>query len=143
MAALAAVMLLAEAGLSHAEPIYVSETKARIRSGPGTDYKVLWEAPRNTPLEYLAKYKDWYVVRDFQKDVGWVQEDSVSKGKGAIVTAMKATVHKSPASGAPVAYTAQRYYLFHVLQDKGEWLKVKDSEGEEGWILSKMVWISR
>ncbi|MDH5477620.1 MAG: SH3 domain-containing protein [Nitrospinota bacterium] len=129
-------------GLALADPLYVEETKARIRSGPGTEYNILWEAPRYTPLESLAKYKDWYVVRDFQKDVGWVHEESVRKGKAAIVVQDKANIRKSPDLKSPIVFVVEKHYLFRVIETKGGWLKIKDTDGEEGWIHEKLVWAS-
>jgi SH3-like domain-containing protein len=140
---IAACLLLTGALAARAETIYVDEAKARVRSGPGTEYSVLWEAPRYSPLELLAKYKDWYAVRDFQKDVGWIHQGAAAKGKAAVVTQAKVSVHKSPDHKSPVAYTVEKHYLFKVLEDRGSWLRVKDADGEEGWILEKMVWVSR
>ena len=126
-----------------AEPLYVNETKARIRSGPGTEYNILWETPQFTPLEYLAKYKDWYAVRDFQRDVGWVHEDSVKAGKSAIVTESTANIRKNPDLDSPIVFVAEKHYLFLVKEIKGSWLKIKDAEGDEGWIHEKLVWVSQ
>jgi len=135
--------LLFAAGDSWADPLYVEESKARIRSGPGTEYDVLWEPPRYTPLEYLAKFKDWYAVRDFQRDVGWVHEGSVARGKAAIVTDSKVNVRKSPDAKAATAFVVEKHYLFLIVESKGAWLKIKDIDGEEGWIQDNQVWISR
>lgn len=139
-ATLALILLSAPAW---AEIVHVNGDKARFRAGPGTNYKVLWEAGKYTPLEYLAKYKDWYVVRDYQGDVGWLHEQSVGKGKAAIVIVKKASVRKGPGQNHPTIFSVEERYLFKVIDEKKEWAKVVDKEGDEGWLLKESLWISR
>ncbi len=126
-----------------AEEIYVEGSKARMRSGPATKYEVLWEAPKYTPLEYLAKYKDWYVVRDREGDVAWVSNQVIGKGKAAIVTNTKANIRKGPGTNNPIAFSVEEGYVFRVLKKKGDWYNVKDVEGDEGWVIKDLVWVSR
>ncbi|MDH5509580.1 MAG: SH3 domain-containing protein [Nitrospinota bacterium] len=140
--ALAHVFLIALAASGWADPLYVEEKKARIRSGPGTEYSILWETPRYSPLEYLAKYKDWFAVRDFQNDVGWVHQDSVAKGKALIVLESKANIRKDPSADSPIVFVVEKHYIFKVISVKGSWLKVQDADGEVGWIHDKLVWVA-
>lgn len=126
-----------------AELIYVEGEWGRIRSGPGTEYQILWEAPRYTPLEYLAKYQDWYAVRDHEGDVGWVHEQVVGKGQAAIVTNPTANVRKGPSTDNPIVFKVEQNYLFKVLETKGPWYKVQDTEGDTGWIYNSLVWVSK
>lgn len=138
-----ALALILAAHCAWAEPIYVSVDKAKLRSGPGTSYKVLWEARKYTPLEYLAKYKDWYVARDYQGDVGWIQGQSVSKGVAAIVINKKANIRKGPGQDHPMLFTVEERYLFKVVEEKKEWVKVQGADGDGGWVLKEHLWMSR
>ena len=140
---MALLSLAAPVSAGWAESIYVEGKSARIRSGPGTNYQILWEAPRYTPLEYLAKYKQWYAVRDYEGDVGWVHQQVIGKGKAAIVTNKKANVRKGPGPSYPIVFTVEKLYRFKVMEEKGDWYKVKDAEGDEGWIFKTLVWVSR
>jgi len=141
--ALALAALTIWASAAFAEDIYIEGATGRIRSGPGTEYDILWEAARYTPLEYLAKYKDWYAVRDYEGDVGWVHQQVIGKGRAAIVTSKKANIRKGPATSYPIAYSVEQRYLFKVLDEKKGWFKVVDSEGDEGWVYSPLVWVSK
>lgn len=143
-AAIVALLLLAAApSPAAAEDIYVEAAAARMRSGPGTNYSILWEAPRNTPFEYLAKYKDWYAVRDFEGDVAWVQESVIGKGKAAVVTNKKANIRSAPSQESAIVFWVEKGYLFRVLDQKGEWYKVRDKDNSEGWVNAPLVWVSR
>ena len=135
--------LLALVSQAFGEMVYIEGKLAKFRSGPGSNYKVLWEAPRLTPLEFLAKYKDWYAVRDKDGDVGWVNDQVIGKGKSAVVKDKKSEVRKGPGKNNPVAFAVEKNYLFKVLEEKKEWVKVKDNDGDEGWILKESLWISR
>jgi SH3-like domain-containing protein len=141
--AVLALALIMSAHCAWAETIYVNTDKAKLRSGPGTSYKTLWEARKYTPLEYLAKYKDWYVARDYQGDVGWIQEQSVAKGRAAIVIGKKANIRKGPGPNHPMLFTVEERYLFKVVEEKKEWVKVLGADGDGGWVLKELLWMSR
>lgn len=140
-AALFELVILATPAI--AENIYVDGNSARFRAGPGTDYTILWEAPRYTPLEYLAKYRDWYVIRDHAGDVGWVHQQVIKEGVAAIVTNRKANIRKGPGTKNPIVFWVEEGYRFKVLEKKGNWYHVMDLDGSKGWVLDKLVWTSR
>jgi SH3-like domain-containing protein len=123
-----------------AEEAMVNSKEAKIRSGPGKTYAVLWKPHMYTPLEVLAKYHDWYAIMDVAKDVGWVHESAVSKDKGAIVSEKIIDVHESADAKSRVAYQAPKDFTFKILEEQEGWLKVTDTEGENGWIQKKGVW---
>lgn len=126
-----------------AENIHVKGKTARVRSGPGTNYNILWESIRYTPFEYLAKYGKWYAVRDFEGDVGWVHEQVIGKGKGAMVTTKRANIRKGPGAKKELVFEVTRGYVFKVLDQKKGWYKVQDADGLKGWVHEKLVWVSK
>jgi len=140
---LALAILIFSASPLLAESIYVEKDNARFRSGPGTNYQILWESPRYTPLEYLAKYKDWYAVRDHDGDVAWVSDQVIKKGEAAIVTYKKANIRKGPGTNTRIIFFVEKGYLFKVIDKKNGWLKIKAPDGDEGWVLGKLVWTSK
>ena len=131
------------AGSVNAEQIYVKGKKARFRAGPGTNYSILWESSKYTPLEYLARYKNWYAVRDKDGDVAWVSEQVIATGATCIVINKKANIRRGPGTNTGVAFAVEEGYLFQIIDKKGEWYKVKDAEGDQGWIFSNLVWVSK
>lgn len=46
----------------------------------------------------------------------------------------KIPVRQAPEAKAAVLYTAARYYPLEVVGKRGEWLRVRDFEGELGWV---------
>lgn len=138
--ALVILSLLVFSTVAWAEEVMVNSKEAKIRSGPGTTYAVIWKPHVYTPLGVLAKYDDWYAVMDVEKDVGWVNSGSVSKDHGAIVTEKIIDVHESPEPKARVIYQAPKNFTFKITEEKEGWAKVLDSDGESGWIQKKGVW---
>lgn len=136
----ALLVIVCTASAVRAETIMVNHKDAKIRNGPGTDYIVLWRPRLYTPLEVLAKYKDWYAVRDTEADVGWIHKSVVSNNKAAIIIGKYLNVRSEPSLDARILYQAPKNYTFKVTDTKGEWYKVKDPEGDEGWIFRKGVW---
>jgi len=126
-----------------AEKIYVKGEKARLRAGPGVNYQVLWESPKLTPLEYLAKYGQWYAVRDHEGDVAWVHEEVIGSGMTAIVVKKKANIRKGPGTNNPIAFSVEKGYLFKVIGQEKGWYQVQDQEGDKGWVIGQLIWVSK
>ena len=137
---LALLITVCTISAASAEAIMANHKEAKIRNGPGTDYIVLWRPRLYTPLEVLAKYKDWYAVRDSEADVGWIHKSGVAKSKAAIIIGKYLNVRNEPNLDARILFQAPKNYTFKVMETKGEWYKVKDPEGDEGWIFRKGVW---
>jgi len=137
------LLLVAFSGAAFAETIFVKEKKARFRAGPGTNYDILWEAPQYSPLEFLGKYKAWYVVRDHEGDVGWVHQQVIGKGRAAIVINEKANVRKGPGAKNELIFTVFKGWLFKVLDKKGDWYKVVGADGDQGWVIKNLLWVSK
>ncbi len=59
---------------------------------------------------------------------------------GRIVTVKKkANVRKGAGVNHPIHFTAFQYYPLEVLEEKGKWLKVRDYEGDVGWVARIVV----
>ncbi len=136
--ALALLLLLSSAAF--ADSVMINHKEAKIRSGPGTTYTVLWRPRLYTPFEVLAKYERWYAVRDVEGDVGWIHDSVTTKDAAAIVTGDLINVYESADTNSRILYQAPRNYTFKVKDKKGGWLHVVDPDNDEGWIAAKEVW---
>jgi len=57
-----------------------------MRSGPGTDYAILWVyQKKGLPIEIINEYEHWRRVRDLDGSEGWIHQSIIS-GKRMIVT---------------------------------------------------------
>jgi len=122
----------------------VTVPEANLRSGPGAKYEKTWEVFKYMPFKRLSKKTNWYKVQDVDGDKHWIYEKLVSsKFSCAVVKADKANIRKGPGahyhkkSFSP----ALMYDSFKVVKRKGEWVKVLDQFGDNGWIFRKLLWI--
>ncbi|MBI2875322.1 MAG: SH3 domain-containing protein [Candidatus Tectomicrobia bacterium] len=116
---------------------------AHIRSGPGSNYRILWRADQFYPLEVLSRNGNWYRVKDFKGKVGWVHQEQTSDTPTVVVKARWADVRSGPGSHYPLRLTAERGSAFHCIQEVGHWVQVGYVYGEMGWIDRKLLWGGR
>ncbi len=139
---LIATLLLAPS-VAAAEPLIVKLKEGRMRSGPGTDYDVLWILPKGWPVEGLAQYEDWWAVRRETGHAGWIHKGSLDKGKGAVVVNEKANMRDGAGTDNKVIYNVPKNYVFRVLDEKNHWYKLTDGGGVTGWIYGPLLWVNK
>jgi uncharacterized protein YgiM (DUF1202 family) len=68
-----AILTLSVSGVASAAERYaVTGTLANIRSGPGTNHEILYEAEKYYPVVILKKTGNWYQIEDNEGDIGWI-----------------------------------------------------------------------
>ncbi len=133
-----AVVLLA--GEAAAARLAVGVEKANVRSGPGTNYEILWSVGKYYPVDTIKKSGNWYKIRDFENDEGWVFHTLVKKIPAVIVKAPLVNVRQGPGTASKVQFQAEKGVSFKRVGKKGAWFKVQHSDGEIGWIHKSLVW---
>lgn len=136
----AAALALLLSSTAAAEFMSVSPERANVREGPGTDYDVLWEAWRFTPFEVLEWSDEWAKIKDFEGDVGWAHQSVLSELPCVIVAGKHANVRDGPGLDYGLLWTVDRGYPFNVLGADGDWLRLSDGDGLEGWMFRKLLW---
>ncbi|RYG61260.1 MAG: hypothetical protein EON60_04240 [Alphaproteobacteria bacterium] len=64
----------------------LKKTEVNVRSGPGNQYPILWVYQRaGYPVEVLAKYDNYYKLRDVEGEEGWVYIGMVSRKPTGLV----------------------------------------------------------
>ena len=126
-----------------AEIISIKVPKANIRSGPGTNYKVNHTVGKFFPLQILKKKGDWYRVKDFEGDIGWVYRKLTSKTPAVVVKTRKkvrANVRYGAGKKYKRIFQAARGSAFKLVKKSGNWIKIKHADGDTGWIYKKLLW---
>lgn len=122
------------------ERLSIASKIANIRSGPGSNYEVLWQVEEYYPIIIIGKKGNWYHFKDFEGDTGWVHKSLVRKVKSVISVKNKCNVRSGPNSKYSVVFTVEKGVPFKVLGRKGNWLKVEYMDGDTGWIYKSLVW---
>lgn len=133
-------LLVLWTALAFAERLSIDVPLANVRSGPGTDYKLLWKLEKYHPLEVLQKSGDWYYFRDFEGDKGWIFKKLVDHTASVIVVKDKCNVRSGPGIDHDIVFTVEKGVPFKVIERKGEWLHIRHADGDEGWIHQMLVW---
>jgi uncharacterized protein YgiM (DUF1202 family) len=130
--------------LSSAQALCVLSTKANLRKGPGSEFSVSMEAIPYTPLKKISKKNGWYQVEDMEKKSHWIREDLVTSSfRCAAIKTEFANLRKGPGkrfekAGAGVG---EKYLAFRLLEEKGDWARLEDTEGDEVWVQKQNLWI--
>ncbi len=127
-------------GVASAKRLAVNTAKANVRSGPGTNHEILWTAGKYYPVDIIKQQGNWYRIRDFEGDQGWIYRSLVKKIPAVIVKASIANVRKGAGTKYSVLFQAEKGVSFRLLKKSGKWFNVRHADGEEGWIHSSLVW---
>lgn len=118
----------------------VAPEKANIRSGPGGEYDIVWEAARYYPVEVLDREGNWLRISDYENDEGWVYKSLLSGVPTVVVTSKKANVREGPGLDYEISWVIEKEYSLKILAVEGDWLKVSDEAEVEGWIHKSVTW---
>ena len=119
--------------------VSVENDNLNVRRGPGTNYSVVMKVAKNYPFRIVDRSEEWLLVADFDGDRGWVSQKLVSLSPYVITRLDKCNVRQGPSTESKIAFTAERGVLFKVQEEKDGWLRIKHSDGDEGWISAKIV----
>ena len=134
-----ACVILAPAALA-AERVAISVNAANVRSGPGTDYEMLWRMERYTPLKALSVRGDWIFFEDFEGTRGWMYAELVDDTPTVITTRETSNIRSGPGTDNDIIFKAEKGVPFKVLQRRGEWINIEHDDGDVGWIHEMLVW---
>ena len=118
----------------------VSVPIANIRSGPGTNYEILWNVEKYYPLQIMKKKGAWYKFRDFEGDSGWIHSSLLKNVKSVLTKKRKSNVRSGPGTKYRIVFRVEKGVPFRVLAKKGNWNKIQHSDGDKGWIHESLVW---
>lgn len=79
----AASTLILMASIAFAREVRVESSRARIRSGPGNYYKVVYTAYRGAKLNIVSEEKNWYKVKLKSGDTGYVSKRALGGSRTA------------------------------------------------------------
>ena len=135
-----ASILLIPGFLFAQERLSVTTGIANMRSGPGTNYDVLWQVEQYHPLLVIEKKGNWYRIQDFENDKAWLHKSLLGKTQGVITTKDKCNVRSKASTKSSILFTVERGVPFKVLSKQGNWMKIKHADGDVGWIYKTLIW---
>lgn len=142
---LISLVLLGFVATAQATMLSIAGDDVNMRSGPGTNYKIMWKLGKGFPLMVLKKKGAWYRVRDFEGTIGWVHEDVTSSTPSMIVKVnknsnKKINIRSGPGTKHRIIAKAHYGVVLTTLQQKDGWVQVQHEKGVTGWVERSLVW---
>ena len=138
IATLALVLLGAQT--TWGKMLCVTATRANLRAGPSTEFRITWEVNQFMPLEDVSRDGDWVRVRDVDGDLHWIFKRLVGDGVECLtIKTSTANIRKRPTTRAPLWFTVEKYTSFKKVGQDKLWVKL-EYEGEIMWVFHMLVW---
>jgi len=122
--------VLSLATLVSAETITVTASKANIRSGPGTGYKVIDVAKKGETLESIERKEGWIKVRLKGGKEGWVTEKLVAMTPAQTLRLKVEKENLRQTPGGQKIGEVMKDTELKVISEEGRWVEVEIV----GWI---------
>ncbi len=124
------------------ERMAVSVSVANIRSGPGQNYEVLWQAEKYTPLEILERDQsgNWCYFRDYEGTKAWIHKNLLGNIDTVVTETGLCNIRSGPGTEYDLVFQAEKGVPFKEVKRKGSWVQIRHADGDTGWIHKKLVW---
>lgn len=132
-------------GIASAEMVSIKGEDINMRSGPGTNNSILYTLGSGMPLEVIKRSDDWMQIRDFEGEVGWVHQNTVSNTPMVIIKANKnstAQINIRSGPGPKNKIIARALYgvVFRKIGEKDQWVEIEHEQGVKGWVDRSLLW---
>ena len=129
--------------LAQSKPPYwasINAGKARMRTGPGQQFPVVWMYQRaGLPIKVVATYPSWRKVEDPDGTQGWMQANLISDTRTAIVTGEIRPMRAEPSPTAKIVWRAEPGVTGKITDCANGWCKL-DVGGKLGYIETAHLW---
>ncbi|NQU43010.1 SH3 domain-containing protein [bacterium] len=120
--------------------VVVKIKQAAIREKADTASKTVETITQFTPVEVISRDEKWVKVKTYAGRTGFMQTNSLSPNPFISLDAAYANMRSGPGGSDPVLWRIEkRHWPFLVLDKKSSRVKVRDYEGDEGWIHENLL----
>ncbi len=136
----AALLVITSTSVAAGLRLSVETPVGNIRSGPGTNFDILWKVERYYPIHVLEKSGVWYQFTDYEGDRGWIHNSLLGETSSIITKNPKCNIRSGPGTRFDIRFSVGAGIPFKVIKKKGRWLRVEHADGDRGWIHNSLVW---
>lgn len=139
------LFILLSTSIAFSKMVSIKREGVNIRTGPGEKYEVKWEYGKGFPLLVTSSKGNWYKIKDFESDTGWVYKPLTSSTPHMIVKANKnkdKQINIRSGPGTKYKVVAKAYYgvVFKTVEQTRGWAKVEHDSGTIGWVKRSLLW---
>lgn len=114
--------------------------ETNVRTGPSINYPIKWIFQgNNIPIEIQSKYNNWYKVRDYNGDIGWIHSTLVSHARNFIVQHKNSVLYRKPGRNAIAEYIVDDKVRGSIIGCRNSWCEV-NINGTIGWLQKINIW---
>jgi len=122
------------------EFVSIKGNQVNVRKAPNTTSEVLWHLDNGYPLQVQERKNNWVRVRDHEETLGWVSAKLVSNARHCLIVASKVNLRAGPNASHKVVAQLAENEVVQTLKKEGDWMQVKRSNGQSGWVAKKLTW---
>ncbi|MEI6558479.1 MAG: SH3 domain-containing protein [Rhodospirillaceae bacterium] len=120
--------------------VAIRSNEVNARSGPSTQYPILWVfSRRSMPVEVVAEFDTWRRIRDSEGAEGWVMQGMLTAKRSVIVAKEIRTLRREPSAAARPVARAEPGVVAKLLRCRDEWCEIDGGE-YRGWLKRSEVW---
>jgi len=119
--------------------IHVTIDECNIRLGPSTNFRVLAEVPKATPLVIISEENDWSRVYLPNGDIGWIRNDLHADVEGSLFAKQDCNVREGPGTNYRRIDRIKAGTPVIELEKQDNWYKVELPSKKEGWIREDLL----
>ncbi len=114
---------------------------ARVRSGPGIDYRIVTMLSSSSKITILKQQDEWFQIQTSEIE-GWVASSLIDISKPEIklqVLEMLANLRSGPGINHDKVGEVHKGDLLTLLDVNGDWYRIRSSNGTKAYIKSSLV----
>ena len=115
-----------------------------IRNGPGEEYTVIAKFTKaGLPVQIIHKLDNWYLIRDFEDETGWVKSNMLSFGKKNALVLEDTKICRLPVVGTEkcnVLAILKQQVIIETKYCGKKWCRVKVNYITSGWVEKNKLW---
>ena len=133
-------LILFMPGMAFARRMSIAVDTANIRSGPGTDYPIIWKSSKYYPVLVEGCVDNWCRFTDVDGSAGWLHKNLLDTTKSVVTSKDQCNLRSGPGTNNKKIAILEAGIPFKVLATKGRWIKVEHVSGLVGWLHASLVW---
>tara|TARA_Y100000590_G_scaffold459881_1_gene618016 strand:+ start:1797 stop:2258 length:462 start_codon:yes stop_codon:yes gene_type:complete len=118
----------------------LKNNKVNLRQGPSFEYPVkLVYKKKYLPVMIIDKSETWRLIKDFEKNSGWIHVSQLSKMKSGINIENNSIIYKKPTIYSKPVAKLENGRLVLIKKCDQDWCKISSGQFR-GWINKKFLW---
>ncbi len=118
----------------------IAAPKARMRTGPGTNFPANWEYVRaDLPVKVLQVRAEWRKIEDPDGTQGWMRSFLLSEQRTAIIRGETRPLRAAPDGGAKVMWRVEPGVVGRISHCASGWCEF-DVRGRAGYVEIDQIW---